>query len=168
MYACNKNNSWTSRISTFGELDLQAQGQAHWGNLLNKHLNWTGSKSKFLFAIENWYGACACACARACWNWSKQKNLHVIGTNIQADVNGPKFTYPGLLWAVHMGPNFKVKNKLSTLIYSWNFCIIDHKNVSWHAPVNVCQHLITYTCAKQLIRNIDPLPVQKWQHKRGT
>ena len=39
MYACNKNNSCTSRISTFGELDLHTQGQAHRGNLLNKHLN---------------------------------------------------------------------------------------------------------------------------------
>ena len=64
MYASNKNNIWTSRISTFGELDLHAQGlfdlhaqgQAHRSNHLNKHLNWTGSKSKFLYAIENWYG----------------------------------------------------------------------------------------------------------------
>ena len=34
-----KNNILTSRIGTFGDLDLHAQGQAHRSNHLNKHLN---------------------------------------------------------------------------------------------------------------------------------
>ena len=28
---------------------------------------------------------------------------------LREDVNRPKFTYPELLWAIHIGPNFKVK-----------------------------------------------------------
>ena len=39
-------------------------------------------------------------------------------TVLREDVNSPKFSYPGFLWAIHIGPNFKVKNKLPTLIYS--------------------------------------------------
>ena len=33
-------------------------------------------------------------------------------TVLRADLNGPNFTYPGVLWAVHIGPNFDIKNCL--------------------------------------------------------
>ena len=39
-------------------------------------------------------------------------------TVLRADLNGPNLSYPRVLRAVHIGPNFDVKNKLSTLIYS--------------------------------------------------
>ena len=46
-------------------------------------------------------------------------NFYLLSlTVLRADLNGPNFSYPRVLRAVHIGPNFDVKNKLSALIYS--------------------------------------------------
>ena len=40
-------------------------------------------------------------------------SLSLTLTVLRADLNGPNFTYAGVLLALHIGPNFDVKNKLS-------------------------------------------------------